>query len=92
MTTQNVQTKVGTGLVAGLIACVLAVLGILFLGFIFVPLAFITVLIGTIIAVKNRNLAGIGVNILAWVLVLIGLMTSPVLLSAIGLGAAGVAQ
>ncbi|MFZ7199140.1 hypothetical protein [Avibacterium avium] len=92
MTTQNVQTKVGTGLVAGLIACVLAVLGILFLGFIFVPLAFIAVLIGTIIAVKNRNLAGIGVNILAWVLVLIGLMTSPVLLSAIGLGAAGVAQ
>ncbi|MFU2077292.1 hypothetical protein [Avibacterium endocarditidis] len=92
MTTQNVQTKVGTGLVAGLIACVLAVLGILFLGFIFVPLAFITALIGTIIAVKNRNLAGIGVNILAWVLVLIGLMTSPVLLSAIGLGAAGVAQ
>ncbi|MEE6032580.1 hypothetical protein ACLSY8_02335 [Avibacterium avium] len=92
MTTQNVQTKVGTGLVAGLIACVLAVLGILFLGFIFVPLAFITVLIGTIIAVKNRNIAGIGVNILAWVLVLIGLMTSPVLLSAIGLGAVGVAQ
>ncbi|MFZ7108916.1 hypothetical protein [Avibacterium avium] len=92
MTTQNVQTKVGTGLVAGLIACVLAVLGILFLGFIFVPLAFITVLIGTIIAVKNRNMAGIGVNILAWVLVLIGLMTSPVLLSAIGLGAVGVAQ
>ncbi|MFZ7216522.1 hypothetical protein [Avibacterium avium] len=92
MTIQNVQTKVGTGLVAGLIACVLAVLGILFLGFIFVPLAFITVLIGTIIAVKNRNMAGIGVNILAWVLVLIGLMTSPVLLSAIGLGAVGVAQ
>ncbi|MFZ7135630.1 hypothetical protein ACLSZP_03050 [Avibacterium avium] len=92
MTTQNMQTKVGTGLVAGLIACVLAVLGILFLGFIFVPLAFITVLIGTIIAVKNRNIAGIGVNILAWVLVLIGLMTSPVLLSAIGLGAVGVAQ
>lgn len=92
MTTQNIVVKKGTGLVAGIIACVLAVIGILFLGIIFVPLALITALIGTIIAVKNRNLAGIGVNILAWVLILIGFLTSPILLSVIGFGAAGVGQ
>ncbi|WP_050809059.1 hypothetical protein [Cardiobacterium valvarum] len=69
---------------AGIIACVLAVLGILFLGIVFVPLAAIVALIGTIIAVKGRNIAGIGVNVLAWVLVLVGFFTSPILLAAIG--------
>ena len=72
-------------MVAGIIACILAVLGILFLGTIFVPIAAIVALIGTIIAVKNKNGAGIGVNILAWVLTIIGLFTSPILLGIIGL-------
>ena len=79
--------KIGTGFTAGIIACVLAVLGILFLGMVFVPLAAITALIGTIIAIKNKNIRGIGINILAWILTLIGLLTSPLLLAAIGLGA-----
>ncbi len=63
---------------------ILAVLGILFLGIIFVPLAAIVALIGTIIAVKNRNMAGIGVNVLAWILVLFGFFTSPILMMALG--------
>ena len=87
-----VQVKKGTGLVAGIIASVLAVLGILFLGIVFVPLATVTALIGTIIAVKNKNLAGIGVNILAWILIIVGFVTSPVLLSAIGLAGSASAQ
>ena len=73
---------------AGIIACILAVLGILFLGTIFVPIAAIVALIGSIIAIKNKNLAGIGINILAWVLTIIGLFTSPVLLGIIGLSLA----
>ena len=73
---------------AGIIACILAVLGILFLGTIFVPIAAIVALIGSIIAIKNKNWAGIGVNILAWVLTIIGLFTSPVLLGIIGLSLA----
>lgn len=85
--TENVKSA-GAGVTAGIIACVLAVLGILFLGTVFVPLAAIVALVGTIIAVKNKNMRGIGVNVLAWVLVLIGLFTSPLLLAAIGLGAA----
>ncbi|MFD0965881.1 hypothetical protein ACFQ02_03305 [Seminibacterium arietis] len=76
----------GIGVMADIIACVLAVLGILFLGFIFVPIAAIVALIGTIIAIKNKNIRGIGINILAWVLVLVGLLTSPMLLAIFGLG------
>jgi len=34
---------------------------------------------GTILAVKNRNWAGIGVAVLAWVLTVIGLILSPAL-------------
>lgn len=74
------------GLLANIIACVLAVLGILFLGIVFVPLAAITAIIGSIKAFKSRNLSSIGVNILAWILVLIGFFTSPLLLGAVGLG------
>jgi len=76
-------------MVAGVIACVLAVLGILFLGTIFVPLAAIVALTGTIIAIKNKNIAGIGVNVLAWILTILGLITSPVLLGIIGLSVGG---
>ena len=86
--TQVVMVKQGTGMVAGIIASVLAVLGILFLGTVFVPLAAITAIIGTIIAVKNKNGGGIGVNILAWVLIIIGLVTSPMLLAIIGISGA----
>ncbi len=86
---QVVVEKQGTGMVAGIIACVLAVLGILFLGTIFVPIAAIVALIGTIIAVMNGNMAGIGVNVLAWILTVVGLITSPMLLGIIGLSSAG---
>ncbi|MDY4594369.1 MAG: hypothetical protein SO424_04820 [[Pasteurella] aerogenes] len=86
--TENLNLKsTKPGKTAGIIACILAVLGILFLGVIFVPLAAIVALIGTIIAVKNKNMPAVGINILAWVLVLAGSFTSPILLAAIGLGA-----
>lgn len=88
----DVQKNPNAGVMAGIIACVLAILGILFLGTIFVPLAFIAAVIGTIIAVKNKNIKGIGVNVLAWVLTFIGLITSPVLLAVLGFGAAAGAQ
>lgn len=89
---QEVLAKKGTGMIAGLLACVLAILGILFLGFIFVPIAAIVALLGIVIAVKNKNTAGISVNILAWVLVIVGLFSSPVLLLMIGVTSSGVAS
>jgi hypothetical protein len=73
------------GMTAGIIACVLAGVGILFFGVVFVPLAMIVALFGTFLAVKSKNTSAIGVNILAWVLVIIGVATSPLLLVAIGL-------
>jgi hypothetical protein len=76
----------GAGKTAGIIACILAVLGILFLGFVFVPLATLVALFGTITAVKNKNTTGIGINVLAWILIIVGLITSPVLLTMIGIG------
>jgi len=77
-------TKKGNGMTAGIIACVLAVLGILFLGFIFVPIAVVIAIFGTFIAIKNRNLSGIGVNVLAWVLIVVGFISSPALLLMVG--------
>lgn len=73
------------GVLPGIIACLLAVVGILFLGTIFVPIATMVAIIGTIIAIKHKNSAGIGINVLAWVLIIVGLFTSPVLLGIIGL-------
>lgn len=75
-----------SGVIAGLISCVLAILGVLSLGLIFVPLAAVVAIVGTAIAVKNLNFAGIGINTLAWVLVGTGLLTSPALLGAIAVG------
>ena len=71
------------GMTAGIIACVLAVLGILFIGTIYVPIAFVVLIIGFAIAIKNKSIGGIGVNILALILTVIGLFTSPVLLALI---------
>lgn len=76
------------GMTAGIIASVLAVLGILFLGVVFIPLAIIVALLGTFISIKNKNTAGIGVNILAWILIIVGFVTSPALLMVIGLSGA----
>ena len=80
------------GMMAGIIACALAVLGILFLGVVFVPLAALVALLGTVIAVKHKNMKSIGVNVLAWVLTLIGFVTSPMLLMMIGIGAGAAAS
>ena len=84
---QVVLTKQGAGMVTGISACILALLGIFTLGIIFVPMAVIVALLGTIIAIKNKNVAGIGVFVLAWGLIIVGLFTSPVLLGLIGLSA-----
>jgi len=41
-----------------------------------------------IIAVKNAHWGGVGVNVLAWVLTLVGLFLSPALLVVLGFGLA----
>jgi len=75
-------------MVPGIIACVLAIFGIFTFGIVFVPLAAVTALVGMIIAVKNAHWGGVGVNVLAWVLTLVGLFLSPALLVVLGFGLA----
>lgn len=80
-------TKKGAGKTAGIIACVLAICGILFIGILFIPLAIIVALVGTFVAIKNKNPSGMAVCLLAWVLITVGFFTSPFLIGAIGLAA-----
>ena len=84
-TNQTISSTKGTGIIAGIISCILATLGILFFGTFFILIAVIIAFIGTIKAIKNMNIAGIGVNILAWLLIIFGLVTSPMLLTIVGL-------
>ena len=81
----SIEKPKNSGIIPGIIACVLAVLGIFTIGILFVPLAAVVALIGTIVAVKNMNFGGIGVAVLAWILTIIGFATSPVLWAAVGL-------
>lgn len=82
------DTQLKQGSIAGIIAGVLAVLGIIFWGIVFIPLAFIVAIFGTIKAIKSKNMSGILINVFAWVLIIIGFFTSPLLLATIGLGVA----
>ena len=83
-TTSQIR-KNNAGLLPGLIACILALLGIFTLGVLFIPLAALVAVISTIIAIKNKSISGIGATILAWILTIVGLVLSPVLLALIGL-------
>ena len=78
--TTTTSTEV-PGKLAGIIACVLGGIGILFFGIIFVPLAVVAAIIGTIAAVKHKNTTVIWINALAWVLTIIAFSTSPLLLA-----------
>ncbi len=77
-----VYVKVATpGSTAGGIACLFSVLGIFTLGVVFVPLAAVIALVGSVMAIMHLNIAGMAMNALAWFLVIIGILTSPVLLA-----------
>lgn len=71
--------------VLGILSIVFAILGIFFLGIVFVPLAFLCAITATYQAVKKQ--ASLVIAILAWILTIVGLMTSPVLLATIGISA-----
>lgn len=77
----------GAGTNYGLLACVMAVMGTITIGMLFVPLAIIAALIGTIKSVKTNNKVGIGVNVLAWIFTIIAVATSPSILMLLGVTA-----
>ncbi len=77
-TTTTTPTK-SPGKLSGIIACVLGGVSIFFFSAIFVPLAAIAAIIGTVAAVKNKNTNAIWINVLAWGLTVIGFSKSLVL-------------
>jgi hypothetical protein len=76
------------GMLPGIFACIFGILGILFLGIIFVPLGLIVAIIGTLGTIKSKDVASIGVNVLGWVLVIAGFICSPSLWLLLGFGSA----
>jgi uncharacterized iron-regulated membrane protein len=78
-----IQSRGHPGLLAGLFGCVLAILGIFTLGFVFVPLAALCALVGLLRGISGFNATGIGTSLLAACLCVFGLATSPVLLAVV---------
>ncbi|MDQ2076300.1 hypothetical protein [Marinimicrobium sp. ABcell2] len=70
------------GMAAGLIACVLAVLGTVTLANALLPLSAFAAIFGTIQGLKGRCAGCIGVNLLAGALAIFGMVTSPELMLA----------
>lgn len=79
-----IESKGHPGLLAGLLGCVLAILGIFTLGFLFVPLAAICAVVGLLRGLSAFNASGIGTSLLAACLCVFGIATSPVLLGIAG--------
>lgn len=69
------------GSTAGIVACVFAALGIVTFSVVFVPLAAIIAVFGLVGAILQMNVSGIGFNLFAWLLILVGIVTSPVLIA-----------
>ncbi len=72
------------GLIAGLLGCIFAVVGIFMLGIIFVPLAIVCSLIGLLRGITGLSAAGIMVSVLGGVLSVVGVASSPSLLLLMG--------
>jgi hypothetical protein len=72
------------GVVAGILACVFAVLGIFTLGILFVPIAAFCGAVGLLRGAIAFNLSGLAVSALGILLSVVGVATSPSLLLALG--------
>lgn len=72
-----VRSSGSPGVVAGLLGCGLAVIGIFTIGFVFVPLAAICSMVGVVRGVIGRNGGGIGVSLLGLALTVAGFVLSP---------------
>lgn len=76
----DVKTN-NAGSTAGILSCVFSVLGIVTFSVVFIPLAAILAIFGLLSAILQMNISGIGLNLFAWLLVVIGIITSPVLIA-----------
>jgi hypothetical protein len=85
---QTVVVRSRPGILAGLLGCAFAVLGILTFGFVFVPLAAVCSFIGFVRGVGGLSVAGIGVSVLGCILTVVGFAVSPTLWVLLAVGAA----
>lgn len=65
------------GALAGILGCILGVIGIFAFGFVFVPLATVCAIVGLIRGIHGPSAAGIGTSLLAGALGIFGFFTSP---------------
>ena len=70
----------------GILAIVFAILGIFFLAIVFVPLAILLAIFATYKAVKKTG--SLIVAIIAWILIIVAIATSPTLWAILGIGSA----
>ena len=68
----------------GILAIVFAILGIFFLAIVFVPLAILLAIFATYKAVKKAG--SLIVAIIAWILIIVAIATSPTLWAILGIG------
>lgn len=73
------------GVIAGLLGCAFAVLGIVTLGIVFVPLAILCSLVGFVRAAGALSASGIAMSLLGCILSGIGAILSPSLLLLVGI-------
>ncbi|NLY03746.1 MAG: hypothetical protein GXZ15_02730 [Campylobacter sp.] len=70
MSDEKIVVVKGKSNVVGILAIVFAIIGIFFLGIVFVPLALILTIITTIQAIKRREVSSIVIAVVAWILTL----------------------
>lgn len=81
-----IEHRAPAGVLAGALGCVFGVLGIFFIGLIFVPLAALCAIIGLIRGIGSGSATAIGLSILAGILCFFGFAVSPSFWLLLGVG------
>ncbi|MGF1645039.1 MAG: hypothetical protein ACFCUJ_15480 [Thiotrichales bacterium] len=76
---QRLEIRLQPGVLSGIVAIILAILGILTIGVVFTPLAALTTIAGFVVSISRLSVSGIGLNILATMLTTAAFISSPVL-------------
>jgi len=88
MNTNTIQTLVHkrAGLTAAILGTFFGIISIFFMGIIFVPLAFFCTGFAFYQSIRHNYKPAIGLSVLALLIAIIGLLTSPALLLTLGIG------
>lgn len=81
-----IEYRAPAGVLAGVLGCVFGVLGIFFIGLIFVPLAALCAIIGLIRGIGSGSATAVGLSIIGGILCFFGFAVSPSLWVLLGVG------